>query len=48
MKPKLNRNKELVSKKKAGWSFRQLATHFNITVSRAFEIYEENRKKLKK
>lgn len=40
MKTKVTRNKELVLKKKAGWSFRRLAAHFNITVSRAFEIWE--------
>jgi len=48
MKAKVNRNKELVSKKKAGWSFRQLAAHFNITVSRAFELYRDNKNKFKK
>lgn len=48
MKAKESRNKELVLKKKAGWSFRQLAAHFNITVSRAFEIYEDSKKKVKK
>jgi hypothetical protein len=40
MKAKVDRNSELILKKKAGWSFRQLAAHFNITVSRAFEIWE--------
>lgn len=44
-KIKLNRNTELLKKQKEGWSFRQLAEHFNITVSRTYEIYKENQQK---
>lgn len=47
-KPKVDRNKDLVAKrddKRDPWPFRKLAAHFNITVSRAYEIYEENRER---
>ena len=47
--PKTDRNKDLVEKKdNEKYSFRDLAAHFNITVSRAHEIYHENKDKLKK
>lgn len=39
---KENRNNKLIEKRKEGWSFRRLAKHFNITVSRAYEIWNNN------
>lgn len=47
-KQKLQRNEELVLKRRSGWSFRKLAQHFNLTVSRTYEIWEDNNKKVKK
>ena len=32
------RNKELVKKRKQGWSYRKLANHYGINVKTAYEI----------
>lgn len=48
MKEKKERNKDLVLKRKSGWSFRKLATYFNIKVSTVFEIWKLNEDKYSK
>ncbi len=37
---KTQRNKEIVKKRKAGWTFRQLASYYNIDVRAVHEIYQ--------
>jgi Mor family transcriptional regulator len=38
---KEQRNKELVKKRKEGWTFRQLAQHYHIDVRAVWEIYQK-------
>jgi hypothetical protein len=42
---KLKRNRELVLKRKSGWSFRKLAEYFNLSPGRVFEIWSGNEEK---
>ncbi len=46
MRGKVDRNKELVLlRDQKGWSFRQLASFFNIKASTAYEIYYREKAK---
>jgi len=45
MKPNTKRNIDLVRKRRNGWTFRELARFFNISVSTAHEIYRRDEKK---
>lgn len=42
---KENRNKEIVEKKLAGWSYRKLAEHFNLSAPRIVVIWQQNKDK---
>jgi len=39
---KIKRNKDLIKKRRAGWSYRQLAKYFNIDVRAAWEICQRD------
>lgn len=44
-KTKEIRNREIVKKKLAGWSYGKLAEHFNLSRPRVLEIWLENKDK---
>lgn len=43
MRPNVERNREIVEKRNAGWSFRKLAKHFRLHVSNVHEIYHRDK-----
>jgi hypothetical protein len=42
---KTKRNKELVKKKRQGWSYKELGEYFNLNKKTAWEIYQNELKR---
>lgn len=42
---KVERNKDIVDKRRQGWSFRKIAGHFNINLRTAYDVYQRFKNK---